>query len=351
MISIGERLKLARRMARLSQQALADRTGVSKMAISKYEHNHMIPGSEVMLKLAEALGVSMEFLLRSVPELEIKPVNRAHSRTNKTEEAAAIAQVQEWLERYLAIEALFPPDERLMFAFPQGFPFPVKHIEDVEQAAEKLRRAWQAGIDTIDNLTELLEAQGIKIGLVDGDVHFDVCAFWVNDQSPVIAIKRGLSGDRERLSLAYELSYIMLDVSQEINEEKAAHRFAAAFLIPASAAMLELGRSRRSLDPQELLLLKKKYGMSMATWVYRAKDLGILSDNDTQRHWQEFSLRGWRKQEPGEPLAGEQPQRMYRLVRRLLAEDIISRSRAKELLGERIKLFTEKEQAVLEMHN
>jgi transcriptional regulator with XRE-family HTH domain len=69
MIGIGERLKLARRMTRLSQQALADRTGVSKMAISKYEHNHMIPGSEVIRKLAEALGVPMEFLLRPAPEL------------------------------------------------------------------------------------------------------------------------------------------------------------------------------------------------------------------------------------------------------------------------------------------
>jgi transcriptional regulator with XRE-family HTH domain len=54
MTGIGERLKLARRMARLSQQALADRAGVSKMAISKYEHNQMMPGSEVMLRLAQA---------------------------------------------------------------------------------------------------------------------------------------------------------------------------------------------------------------------------------------------------------------------------------------------------------
>ena len=349
MTGIGERLKLARRMARLSQQALADRTGVSKMAISKYEHNQMMPGSEVMLRLAEALGVRMEFLLRSASELEIKPVYRAHSRMNKTEEAAVVAQVQEWLERYLAIEALFPPDERLFFKFPPEFPYPVERLEDAEQAAEKLRRIWQAGTDTIDSLAELLEAQGIKIGLVDGDVHFDACTFWVNDQSPVIAIKRGLSGDRQRFSLAHELGHIMLDVSQEADDEKAAHRFAAAFLVPASAAVLEIGHSRRSLDPQELLLLKKKYGMSMAAWVYRAKDLGILNENDAQRHWQQFSARGWRKQEPGEPLAGEQPQRMYRLVRRLLAEDVISRSRAKELLGERIELFTEKEQAVLEM--
>ena len=90
MDGIGERLKLARRMARLSQQALADRTGVSKMAISKYERNQMMPGSEVLVKLANVLGVRMEFLLRSAPELEIKPAYRAHSQMNKTEETSKV---------------------------------------------------------------------------------------------------------------------------------------------------------------------------------------------------------------------------------------------------------------------
>jgi Zn-dependent peptidase ImmA (M78 family) len=114
-------------------------------------------------------------------------------------------------------------------------------------------------------------------------------------------------------------------------------------------AVLEFGRTRRSLDAYELLLLKQKYGMSMAAWIYRAKDLGILSDHDAQRQWQGFSGRGWRKQEPGEPLPSEEPQRMVRMVRRLLAEDVISRSRAKELMGERIALFSEKELPDLEM--
>ena len=103
MDGIGERLKLARRMARLSQQGLADRAGVSKMAISKYEHNQMMPGSDVLVKLANALDIRMEFLLRSAPELEIKPAYRAHSQMNKTEEASIVAQIQEWLERYLAV--------------------------------------------------------------------------------------------------------------------------------------------------------------------------------------------------------------------------------------------------------
>ena len=351
MDGIGERLRLARRMARLSQQALADRAGVSKMAISKYEHNQMMPSSDVLVKLADALDVRMEFLLRSAPELEIKPAYRAHSQMNKTEEASIIAQIQEWLERYLAVEELFPPDERTSFKFPPGFPYPITAIEDAESASEMLRDAWQLGCAGIGNLIEVLESQGIKVGLVDGVERFDACTFWVNVQSPVIAIRRSLPGGRQRFSLAHELGHLMLDIQPTVDTEKAAHRFAAAFLVPAQNAIMELGHSRHLLDVNELLLLKKKYGMSMAAWVYRAKDLGILSNNDTLRHWKDFSVRGWRKSEPGDPISREQPQRMYRLVRRLLAEDIISRSRGNELLGNRIALFSEKERVALEMRD
>ncbi|HEX3051127.1 MAG TPA: XRE family transcriptional regulator [Aggregatilineaceae bacterium] len=349
MKDIGERLKLARKMAHLSQQELADRAGVSKMAISKYEHNQMLPGSDVLLKLANALGVRMEFFLRSVPELEIKPVYRAHSQMNKKAEEAVIAQVQEWLERYIALENLFPPEERLTFTFPGGFPYPVRRMEDAEQAAETLRAAWRLGDDAIENMTELLELSGIKVGLIEGDDHFDACTFWINDQAPVIAVKQGVPGDRERFDLAHELGHIMMDVDG-VDEEKAAYRFAAAFLVPAHSAFLELGCSRRSLDPYELLLLKKQYGMSMAAWIHRAQDLGILSPGDAQRTWQEFSARGWRKHEPSESLPTEEPQRQQRLILRLLAEDVISRSKAKELLGERVALFSEQERVTLEVH-
>ena len=162
MQGIGERLKLARRMARLSQQALADRAGVSKMAISKYEHHQMMPGSDVLLKLAVALGVRMEFLLRTAPGLDIRPVYRAHSRMGRIDEEAVVAQIQEWLERYLAVEDFFLADERLIFDFPQGFPYPVKQIEDAERAAEKLRDAWRLGDDAIEISLSCLKHEGLK---------------------------------------------------------------------------------------------------------------------------------------------------------------------------------------------
>ena len=46
---IGERIKQARKAAGLSLRALADRAGVTAMAISKYEAGKSTPSSRVLL--------------------------------------------------------------------------------------------------------------------------------------------------------------------------------------------------------------------------------------------------------------------------------------------------------------
>ncbi|GAB4479963.1 MAG: hypothetical protein Kow0088_21250 [Anaerolineales bacterium] len=69
-----------------------------------------------------------------------------------------------------------------------------------------------------------------------------------------------------------------------------------------------------------------------------AKDLGIISENAATRLFHRFRANGWHRQEPGKALASEKPLRMERLIYRALAEDLISRSRAQELLGEPLQL-------------
>ncbi|NPV68449.1 MAG: ImmA/IrrE family metallo-endopeptidase [Anaerolineae bacterium] len=330
MNGIGERLKLARVRSRLSQRDLAARAGVSAMAISKYENNEMMPGSEVLLRLSAALDVRPEFFLRNAPSLAIEPVYRKHSRLGAKAQHAIQAQIQDWLERYLLVESLCLEEHR--FEMPEGFPQEVRTLVEAEEAAAALRQIWQLGNDPINNLTELLEAKGIKVGLIAGDDNFDACTFLYNGKAPIIAVNSNRPGDRQRFDLTHELGHIMLKVAGKLDEEKAAHRFAGAFLVPAEAARQELGEQRTHLDLLELVMLKRKYGMSMGAWIYRAKDLGILSEHAAEGLWRQLSARRWRRQEP-EPLPPETPGRMHRLVRRLLAERIISEARAAELMG------------------
>ena len=73
-------------------------------------------------------------------------------------------------------------------------------------------------------------------------------------------------------SLAHELGHLVMDCRgvKSKEEEKLAHRFAAAFIVPAAVARRELGPRRRSLNLAELALLKGKHGLSMQGWARRA---------------------------------------------------------------------------------
>jgi Zn-dependent peptidase ImmA (M78 family) len=224
---------------------------------------------------------------------------------------------------------------------PEGFPVQISQPADVEQAAVRLREVWRIGVDPIENLTDLLEDKGIKVGLIDADAEFDACAFWaeVDGQTPFIVGRRGLTGDRQRFSFAHELAHLLLDIPANLNHEKVSNRFAGAFLAPDPAVRFELGTSRQSLSSWELHLLKHKYGLSMQAWIMRASDLGILSESAVRRQFQEFAQRGWRTLEPWDQCPPEEPTRFERLVMRALAEELISESKASELLGKALPQY------------
>lgn len=312
----------------MSQDALAQQAQVSKMAISKYEREEDIPSSGVLLRLSSALQMPVEFFFRPPAARVQLQAFRKRSSLGAKEQEAVMAQIQEWLERYLEVEEILQENQP-----PVSLPkFQVSNMDDIENAALELRRLWNLGDDAIENLMELLEDQKIKVGLVDGFDDFDACTFQAGE-SPVIVTKSGQPGDRQRFNLAHELGHLVLEVGQDMSVEKAAHRFAGAFLVPAETARRELGAQRSNLDFSELYLLKHKYGLSMQAWVSRSKDLHIIDENTAERLFRAFSTKGWRKIEPGEPLTSEEPLRMQRLIFRAFAEDLISHTRAEELLG------------------
>jgi transcriptional regulator with XRE-family HTH domain len=64
MPSIGDRIKEIREERRLTQDQLAEKSGVSKGFLSDIENSKRNPSSEYVLKIANALGASLDYLLR-----------------------------------------------------------------------------------------------------------------------------------------------------------------------------------------------------------------------------------------------------------------------------------------------
>jgi Zn-dependent peptidase ImmA (M78 family)/DNA-binding XRE family transcriptional regulator len=332
-MTIGQRIKQARKANHMSLRNLAEKAEISAMAISKYERDLDTPSSGVLLRLAQALGVSIDFLFRPQTVSVQLQAYRKHAALGVKEQEAIQMRIQAWLERYLEVESFFP-DERQSVTLPA---YSIHSIEQVEDLAVDLRNNWDLGLDPIENLTQVLEDRGIKVGSVSGFVHFDSCTFTA-DGIPVIVSKDELPGDRQRFNLGHELGHLIVDAEERLDPEAACHRFVGAFLVPAQAARFELGSRRTTLDMNELYMLKHKYGLSMKAWVFRARDLGIISENAAARLFKRFRANGWHQREPGEALSPERPSRMERLIYRARAEDLISRSKAQDLLGEPLQL-------------
>jgi len=64
-VTMGERIKQGWQMRGLTQRELADEVGVGVRTISNYERNRTAPGSKIIIRLAEALRVRMEFFFET----------------------------------------------------------------------------------------------------------------------------------------------------------------------------------------------------------------------------------------------------------------------------------------------
>ena len=336
---IGQRIRLSRHAAGLSLRDLEARIGnrVTAQAISKYERDEATPGSGVLIALADALGVPVDYLA-SDRDMALEAVEfRRKKLTSKREEARIEARVLRLLERYLTIEELLAMP--IAWDRPREAPWPVLRAPaEAEHAARGLRAHWGLGIDPIANLVDLAEERGIKVVSTDlTDIDGLTARVRREDGSAasVIVVNRKDWGERQRFTIAHELGHMVLDVARKIDEEKAAHRFAGAFLMPAETLRMEMGKHRRSVSWGELFDLKRMFGVSVQALTYRCKDLGIFGHALFRRLFDEFARRGWRSPPYREPRAmeGEKPRRFERLCFRALTEGVISEARAAELLG------------------
>ncbi len=334
-MSIGERIREGRIMAQLSQRDLANAAGVSAMAISKYERDLDIPGSSVLIRLARALGVKVEYFFRPTTVTLSSPTFRWQGSLPPEQLASILEQVQEWLERYIDIENLLAKGAQFKLPSKQR----VETMDEIEEAVLNVREEWRLGFDPIEGLIEICEDRGIKVGLIDGQNGFDALTLWANNDIPVFILQEGLRGDYQRFFLARELGYLILEAAEHINLTKAVHRFANALLAPRPAVELELGPKRHRISLYELHLLKHKYGLSMQAWIERARDIKILSEKDAAQLSKLFRHQGWDREEPGNALPPEMPQRFKQLVMYTLSEGIISQARAAELLGVQLSEF------------
>lgn len=342
---IADRLKLARHKAGLSLRALSTAMGdkVTAQAIGKYERGEDIPSSGVLSALAEALGVSLSYLLDAQGLVLTSVEFRTKASMTQRDRAHVETDVLEGIERYVQLEQILELDSAEWHC-PIPCPRALHAVSDAEDLARDVREAWQLGLDPIPNMTELLEEKGLKVLSVDLPVGVSGLTCLVGRAAgqqplPVIVVNKQYSLERRRLTLAHELAHRLIqpDGLNARDVEKAANGFAGALLMPAEHLLREAGKRRNALGYRELVDLKRLYRVSGAALLVRLRQLDVISEAILVYAFQSIA-RGWRTQEPEELEPAEtrglqEPaQRFERLCYRALAEELISTAKASELL-------------------
>lgn len=333
---INDRIRRARALKGLTLDQLAHCIGdITKQALNKFETGQSAPNSTRLLQLAKALDVNPEYFFRA-DAVELAPLEfRKLAKMPKYRQEQVTERIRDHLERYIALENCFESSDIQTPDTPRQM-FEVSSADEAEAAAEQLRAHWQIGEDAIANLTELLEERGIKVALLNGPADFDgACAATQDGQHVLIALNAARPGERMRFTAAHELGHWVMKFREGMSErdmENCCHRFAGAFLYPASCVKTDFGGHQRSrVHPRELLIHKQHYGLSAQAILHRLKDLDLLSDAGYRSAFFLLSKNGWRKDEPN-PLPPENPRRFESLVFWGLAEDFFSKSRAAEFL-------------------
>lgn len=341
---LGQRIRQARVASELTMRELAQRVGVSHTAIAKYENDRTCPRPSVLLQIAKALNVKVEFFLQEQSIKLSPPAVGVIAALPQYKREAIEACIKSGLEKHLALEGLLPPERQVSF---QGPKFSVQHVEEVEDIAEELRQRWELGFRAIDSMVSVLEEQGIVVLILSQLADkIDSYSCWANDTIPVAVCKDNLPGDLQRQILGHELAHLILDIDETLNQEKVVSRFATAFLAPRKGVFSKIGTRRKTLDFDELCILKQEYKISMQALARRAFDLGIVSYDKYECICKAFHKLSWQGREPGDEVDAEKPVRFPLLVRQAVAEGFISQGKAAALLEEmetrEIKICCEK---------
>ena len=345
----GHRLSQARRMRGLSLRQLAEllQPAVSHNALHKYEQGAMMPDSTVLLSLCRTLGQKPDFFLRA-PTVELAGVEfRKRASLPAAQVTALREKANDFFERYTEIETLL--SVRREFASPLT-KFEIHEAADVEQAAVRLRDAWQLGRDPIPSVVSLLEDRGIMVYEADAPDGFEGFAGHAGE-TPVMVLSGNRPADRLRLTALHELGHLVLHFHDALfdakEREQLCHRFAGAMLIPEQEFTEAFGGHRAKISTAELVAMKVRFGMSCQAIMMRARDLALISPSTLKR----FCIL-WRKwkyhvKEPGVWRGEETAARFAALVYRAAANEEVSVTKAAYLMGRPLAEF-QKELAVLE---
>ncbi len=285
---VGERLRIAREAAKVTQAAAAAALEMARTTIVAIEQGQRRAKLDELQRLASLYGVSLNALLRrEAVQVDLKPrFRRMGEQDDGVEGAVALlttlVQAELELEDLLGVQRSRndPPERPLM---------PGDVVLQAEHDAAELRQWLGIGQAPVHDIVSLLELQlGVRVFVrrlpakVSGLYAYDEAA------GPCILLNAAHPQERRAQTGAHELGHLvstrrapdaLYDGSPEASrEERYANAFARAFLTPARAVMAmfrDVTAGSSQLTRRHVIVLAHAFGVAREAMVRRLEELGL----------------------------------------------------------------------------
>ncbi len=360
-------LRRYRKQRGLSQADLAASADLSRVGYRNIEAGSSTPRADTLVRLAEALGASLQDLVAPVRKLQGVRF-RAKKRINSREDL--LIEVGRWLDGYNELEELLQQKRPYLFA-ELAAQLRAKKTDAVDAAALARETLDLAPDESIRDICGLLESSGIKLYTpsVSTDSFFGL-SVGPDGDGPAIVVNtwNRITVERWIFTAAHELGHLLLhhaafetdETTESAEEEKEADLFASHFLMPDVLFERELEDVRGLTMFDAVMKLKSIFRVSWKTVVYRLNErqgaagtnMWALFQASAKREYgkalgpkeepDNLSDGEWRSPSPVLRI-GDEPEnlrphafvedRLSGLVRLGLEEGRVSMSRGAELLG------------------
>ncbi len=367
--TISANLLRIRKDRGLNQVSLAESAGLSRGAYRNIEKGRSLPRGDSLKSLAFALDVSLKDLLTPVRTLErvrFRSLKRLKSRDQ------VLAEVTQWLSGFSDLELLLN-EEPLHGLQPLWKSIKKKKKRDIKAIAREVREHFGlSDREPVHDICGLLESEGIKVYSIQvANDAFMGLSVSEEDGGPAVIVNTWdrLPVETWVFSAAHELGHLLLHIGaydvredkEDANQESEADAFASHFLMPEELFLKEWNDAAGLSLYDRVLKVKRVFRVSWRTVLFRITQL--IPDDKRGYVWQRFNQES-KIRRNGRPLLkhdepeginreiykdiynsrpkGVEPEglrphdfqedRLHRLVRNAVEGDVISLSRASEVL-------------------
>lgn len=286
---IGQRLRIAREIAKLRQEDAAERLDMSRTTVVAIEKGDRRARIDEVRAFAQLYGTSINALLRDeAVHVDLAPKFRKHfgKEDVAVEEAAKmlaeLAQAEVEMEALLGIRRVrnYPPERPLV---------PGDVRAQAEQDAIELRQWLGLGLSPIPDIITLLELElGVRVYIRRLDANISGLFAYDDKIGACVLLNANHPRERRALTAAHEIAHLVStrrqpevltrERGENSREERYAVAFSSAFLMPARAVMQkfkEVTAGSEKLTRRHVIILAHAFGVSREAIVRRLEDLSL----------------------------------------------------------------------------